>query len=735
MEAAMKRAWAIGVIVTVIGGGGMLTAQSSRSLDVQMKAAEQKANVQGDLAGAIEDYKKIVAAAGAGRAVVAQALVRMGECYQKLGDTESRRIYERVVREYADQAEAVKVARARLDHKSAGLNGGVVTRQVWSGPDVDAYGTVSPDGRLISFTDWTTGELALHDLVTGRNRTVTSKRGWESMEFADGSTISRDGRLIAYTWTIARVAPGADAFSEVRVIDANGGKPRVLFSNRDSAHRDVARIAPMDWSPDGKWLAVSIGKKDGTADTALLSTGDGTVRVLKSHRDCDGHDCGRRLLFSPDGRYLAYDWAPKGGADPNRQIHVIAAGAGSDTPLLEHAANDRVLGWSPDGKYLMFASDRSGVSGVWAVAVIDGRAHGEPQLVRANIAPNPLGITRAGALYYAVGNPSRDVYVADMDVVAGRVLAAPAIIPKPYVGINDFPRWSPDGMSLAYLSQRNPNSRSSQLDALLIRSMDSGQVRELHPRLRYFNYLNIGPLWTRDGSALIVNAFDVDGAGRQGIYRVDARSGEARALILSEPSQGTEGNVVARALSPDGNTLYISRNPMGLPPSEEIMLARDLSSGREREIARRARQWGRGFSLSPDGRWIVRAAIDQSNQDTTITHLMLYPVEGGAPRELLRASSPDVIIGSFVMFTSDGKSVVFAKGTRKTPTEIWQISVDGSGARKNDFTAEWAARLADPGTTSTSIHPDGHHVAFATGGNELEIWAMENILAAVKAGQ
>lgn len=37
------------------------------------------------------------------RAVVATALVRMAECYQKLGDAESRKIYERVAREFADQ--------------------------------------------------------------------------------------------------------------------------------------------------------------------------------------------------------------------------------------------------------------------------------------------------------------------------------------------------------------------------------------------------------------------------------------------------------------------------------------------------------------------------------------------------------------------------------------------------------------------------------------------------------
>ena len=48
------------------------------------------------------------------RAVAAQALVRMAECYQKLGDSESRKIYEQIVRDYTDQKDAVTVAKAHL---------------------------------------------------------------------------------------------------------------------------------------------------------------------------------------------------------------------------------------------------------------------------------------------------------------------------------------------------------------------------------------------------------------------------------------------------------------------------------------------------------------------------------------------------------------------------------------------------------------------------------------------
>src|SRR6266540_4329383 len=110
----MTRGFAIGIIAVALGAGAMLHAQSARSAEVQLKAAQQKAEVEGDLKGAIEEYKKVIAMAGANRALAAQALVRMAECYQKLGDAQARAIYDRVVREYADQKDVVAIALMRI---------------------------------------------------------------------------------------------------------------------------------------------------------------------------------------------------------------------------------------------------------------------------------------------------------------------------------------------------------------------------------------------------------------------------------------------------------------------------------------------------------------------------------------------------------------------------------------------------------------------------------------------
>jgi len=80
--------------------------------EVALQAAIKKEMVDGDLKGAIEQYKKI--AQSGNRAAAARALVRMGQCQERLGEAEARKAYEKVVREYADQAEAAAEARTRL---------------------------------------------------------------------------------------------------------------------------------------------------------------------------------------------------------------------------------------------------------------------------------------------------------------------------------------------------------------------------------------------------------------------------------------------------------------------------------------------------------------------------------------------------------------------------------------------------------------------------------------------
>src|SRR5512143_1034821 len=134
------------LLVLLVLAGALLSvaAGSPQAGDpgVRLRAAIQKEEVDGDLPGAIDLYKKIVADPGANRAVAAEALLRLGGCHEKLGQAEARKAYERLVAEYPDQAEKVKAARQRLSALDATRPGGPVARRVHTGGTVHA---VSPD--------------------------------------------------------------------------------------------------------------------------------------------------------------------------------------------------------------------------------------------------------------------------------------------------------------------------------------------------------------------------------------------------------------------------------------------------------------------------------------------------------------------------------------------------------------------------------------------------------------
>jgi lipopolysaccharide biosynthesis regulator YciM len=97
----------------VVGIMAALLAASAQTEEAarQLKVARNAELVDGDLHAAIKQYSGIVAKyVKTDRGVTAMALVHMAECYQKLGASESHKVYERVVREFADQHEAAAVA-------------------------------------------------------------------------------------------------------------------------------------------------------------------------------------------------------------------------------------------------------------------------------------------------------------------------------------------------------------------------------------------------------------------------------------------------------------------------------------------------------------------------------------------------------------------------------------------------------------------------------------------------
>ena len=317
----MKRL-ATALIITLLAAG----AQTRSDADHLLKAAQNAELVDGNLNAAIKQYGAIVSKfAKNDRGIAAMALVRMADCYRKMGDAESRRLYERVMREYADQKEAVAMAKAGLGRRETGSR--TTATLVWSGSDVDTEGTVSYDGRYLSYTDWDTGDLGVREIAAGQNRHVTDtgqKQG-RIKDFAEKSAVSRDGKQVAYSWWNENNGKRW----ELRIASLTGDpNPRRLYDNPA-----VDWLMPADWSPDGKWVAVRVNLKDKNHQIGVVSVPDGALRVLKTGR-WRGIS---RMFFSPDGKYLGYD-LPQGGSGPDRDVFVMELETAREIPVVVHRA-------------------------------------------------------------------------------------------------------------------------------------------------------------------------------------------------------------------------------------------------------------------------------------------------------------------------------------------------------------------------------------------------------------
>jgi Tol biopolymer transport system component len=666
-------------------------APSDDTANVLMQAAMKKELVDGDLNGAIKQYAAIVAKYKNDRAVTAMALVHMAECHQKMGDAESRKIYEQVVREYGDQKEAVTLARARLGTGGTAAVNGAVSRQIWSGPMADNMGTPSPDGRLLSFTDWETGDLAIRDVAAASNRRLTSQSSPYSDGYAFKSRVSPDGKYVAFGW---QKSNGVD----LRLIGIDGAGLRVLYANPE-----IEYIEPAGWSPDGKRILAKLNSRSRTVRIAWIPVANGPEATLKT---LPWGSLGY-VSLSPDGSHVAYDFRPKEDS-PNRNIMLLSSDGSRETALSENAAGEEVFGWSPDGKMLLFKSNRSGAPDLWAFRLTGGKVEVPPALVRRDVGGRvePMGVTNRGSLYYSLKTSTSDVYTATWDWVLGKEGGEPKIAGHRLLGVNRSPDWSPDGKYLAYTSQ--PGSRDSAIITIL--SLETGEERQLSSKtITPWQ----GTLWSLDGRSLMVVGFDQK--KRRGVYAVDVLSGDATVLVQDQTGQ----TIFNPEWLPGGKSIVYYRRDTDNTGTTSHLVVKDLQSGIERELRSGSEKGGYLYtSVSPDGQFL--AFLSGGNGSTGA--LKVTPIRGGDPRDLDtfdKTSTVHRLLG----WTPDSRQVILASfhrvGDRISGRELWAIPVGGGEPHRLP---------ALDGEPPFRFHPNGQQVAFQSSRNGLEIWAMENFL-------
>lgn len=402
-------------------------------------------------------------------------------------------------------------------------------------------------------------------------------------------------------------------------------------------YRTASVVAPRI-SPDGARVAFSVKRYDFEA----------------------GESWSEIWTIAPDGTDL-------------RQMTVSAKGA-------RHADADPRF--SPDGKTLLFVSDRSGTGQLWTMAV-DG---GEPR----RLTDFPLGVD--GPIYRPDGRfiaVKADVYPeCGADAACNEKIADAVDDGKLKVHVAD-----------ALLYRHWTAWRDGRYTHVLLVDATSGEVvKDLTPGRWDSPTFSLsggrGYDFSPDGKELVyVSNHDPDSASSTNadLWRVpadpEATIDETTAVNLTGANDGWDG---APLHSPDGRWIaFLSQATPGYEADLFRLALYERSTGAVRYLTDRASfdDWVDDMAWLPGSSDLVFQAQIKGR-----TPLFRVAAAGGAPAEVLT----DGFLDGWAL-TPDGAAVVYTRRTVGSPTEVFRLGFVGGGAgepvRLTRFNAEVEAEV------------------------------------------
>jgi serine/threonine protein kinase len=426
-------------------------------------------------------------------------------------------------------------------------------------------------------------------------------------------------------------------------------------------------------SPDGKLVVYAMSQEDGGQSLWLRQVAIASnAPIVPAEEVQYSH-----LTFSPDGNFIYYRAARRGGADPPSIFRMTSLGR-DPRPVVVQAES---LGLSPDGRELAFVR-RGGRGG--------------------------------GSL-----KPGFDLIAANVDGTNERKLAT-RTQPDNF-GQGGPLAWAPDGKVIVCLKG---TVGADAFDSLVAVKVSDGTETPIGSH-RWAKVS--GATWLPDGTGLIVAAFDRESSLGSQIWRVaypggeetritndlnDYRSvslgGDAGALVTTQESLSLglwvmpagdpthAGEIKGRtgksdgqwglAWTPDGRVVYTSTASGAID-----LWIMNADGGDQRQLTMKA---GRNFfpTISRDGRYVVFVS-DRAGQ----AGLWRVNLDGSSPRQLTTT-------GSRPSVSPDGTGVIYCRDTPCTPS---RVPIDGGDS---------VLLVAADGVHYPAVSPNGKFVAFFSGG-------------------
>ena len=358
-----------------------------------------------------------------------------------------------------------------------------------------SYPAWSPDGQTVVFQSDRSGHWDLWTVPArgGEPRPLTADADIDYQP-----SWSPDGKWVAYA----------------SVLTQTGGRLRVVPSDGGGAPRDLVlpaqTVASPAWSPDGAWLYFSAGDSPGASRMNLWRVSFATAgeKAPLVQRVTLGASADIDPSVAPGGRQVAY-----AGVSYSPDLWVLDQKTGAERQITSTSCLEDYPHLSPDGRTLVFVSDRTGKPGLYTLD-LDGGAW-QP-LTPAGGANMPRWSPDGKTVAYVRQTPQA-VSLA-LQAVGGLSVRDLVSLPRP-AGL-ETPEWAPDGRSLAF-TQTSADNRSSIRVASL-----AGPVREV---VALDGVAMLGS-WSPDGRRL---AFQHEKDGPRQIWVVAAEGGEARAVSKS----------------------------------------------------------------------------------------------------------------------------------------------------------------------------------------------------------